>query len=209
LVGIAIIGGSRLYRESLQRVLNEADGLAVVGTASSLEEGVGLVEQLRPEVLVVDLEWDRDLPRLASMRDLRPRARIVVLGVDDEEATVVACAEAGVVGYLPSDTTATELVDALERVGRGELVCPPRTVETLLRWLSRRADRPAHSLLNDLTRREREVVELIRLGLSNKQIAERLCIQVATVKSHVHSVLVKLNVERRAEVAALMHDAGA
>lgn len=207
-VGIAIVGGSPLYRESLRRVLDDVDGFSVVGTAGSLEEGARLVDRLHPGVLVVDLEWERDFARLGSMKDLHPRVLVVALGVDDEEATVVACAEAGVVGYLPRDTTAAELVEALERVAKGELVCPPRIVHTLVRWLSRRADRPAHSPLDDLTKREREVVDLVRHGLTNKQIAERLHIEVATVKSHVHSILAKLNVERRAEVVALLHDAG-
>ncbi len=178
-MGIAIVGGSALYRESLRRVLDDSDGLSVVGTAASLEDGAGLVERLRPEILVVD----------------------------PGEATVVACAEAGVVGYLPRATTAAELVEALERVATGEVACPPGVVETLARWTSRRPERPARSLVDDLTRREREVVELVRRGLSNKQIAERLCIELTTVKSHVHSILGKLNVERRAEVAALLRDA--
>ncbi|HEX8745063.1 MAG TPA: response regulator transcription factor [Thermoleophilaceae bacterium] len=175
-VEIAIVGGSTLYRESLRRVLDDSDGLSVVATAASLEDGAGLVERHRPDILVVD----------------------------PGEATVVACSEAGVVGYLPRETTVAELVEALEQVATGE---PPPIVETLARWHSPRADRPAHSLLEDLTRREREVVELVRLGLSNKQIAERLFITVATVKSHVHSILGKLNLERRAEVAALLRDA--
>lgn len=180
MVEIAIVGGSTLYRESLRRVLNDSDGLSVVGTAASLEDGAGLVERLRPEILVVD----------------------------PGEATVVACAEAGVVGYLPRETTAAELVEALERAATGQRVYPARIVETLAGWLSRRAERPAQALVDELTRREREVVELVRLGLSNKQIAERLCIEVTTVKSHVHSILGKLGVERRTEVAALLHDAG-
>ena len=174
-LGIAIVGGSALYRESLRRVLDDSDGLSVIGTAESLEDGAGLVERLQPEILVVE----------------------------PGEATVVACAEAGVVGYLPRETTAAELVEALERAATGE---PPRIVETLAGWLSRRTDRPVRSLVDDLTRREREVVALVRLGLSNKQIAERLCIEITTVKSHVHSILGKLNVERRAEVAALLRD---
>jgi DNA-binding NarL/FixJ family response regulator len=178
MAGIAIVGGSALYRESLQRIVDESAGLSVVGTAASLEDGAGMVERLQPEILVVD----------------------------PGEATVVACA-AGMVGYLPRDTTGAELVEALERIAKGERVYPPRIVQTLADWLSRRADRPAHSLIDDLTKREREVVDLVRIGLSNKQIAERLCIEVATVKSHVHSILGKLNVERRTEVAALLQDA--
>ena len=202
MVELAIVGGSVRYRESIRRVLEDAGGLAVIGTPASLAEGIPLVERGRPDVLVVDLERERDFARLATMDDLR----VVALGVDHDEATVVACAAAGVAGYLPRETTAAELVQTIKRVARGELVCPPRIAETLVRAHSRRGGRARHARLDDLTRREREVVELVRLGLSNKQIAERLCIQVATVKSHVHSILAKLGLTRRAEVVALLHD---
>jgi two-component system, NarL family, nitrate/nitrite response regulator NarL len=207
-VGIAIVGGSTLCRESLRRVLDDTGGLKVVGAAAALQEEAQLIGRVHPDVLVVDLERERDLPSLASFSHRHPSVRVVALGVDDDEVTVVACAEAGVVGYLPRETNTAELVQAIKQVARGELVCPPRIVETLVRWHSRRAGAPTNSLLDDLTGREREVVELVELGLSNKQIAERLCIAVATVKSHVHSILGKLNVERRAEVGALLRDAG-
>ena len=208
MVELAVVGGSALYRESIRRMLDDAGGLEVLGTAASLAEAAPLVERGHPDVLVVDLEWERDLAGLASMKDRNPDVRLVVLGVDDDEATVVGCAAAGVAGYLARDTTAAELVKAIKRVAKGELVCPPPIVATLVRWLSRRPGRTSASALDGLTRREREVIELVGLGLSNKQIAERLCIQVATVKSHVHSILGKLNVERRAEVVALLRDAG-
>lgn len=207
-VGIAIVGGSPLCRDSLRRVIDSTGELKVVGGAATLEEGAGLTGRLHPDVLVVDLERERDIPWLAPFCHRHPTVRVVVLGVDGDEATVVACADAGVVGYLPRETDTAELIRTIEQVARGELVCPPRIVETLVRWHSRRAGAPATSHLDDLTRREREVVELVGLGLSNKQIAERLCIAVATVKSHVHSILGKLNVERRAEVGALLRDAG-
>ena len=206
MVELAVVGGSALYRESIRRVLDDSGGLKVAGTAASLEEAAPLIEREHPHVLVVDLQWERDLAGLAAMRDRHPELRLVALGVDHDEATVVGCAAAGVAGYLARDTTAAELVRAIKRVAKGELVCPPPIVETLVRWVSRRPGHTAASALDGLTRREREVIELVGHGLSNKQIAERLCIQVATVKSHVHSILTKLDLDRRAEVAALLRD---
>jgi two-component system, NarL family, nitrate/nitrite response regulator NarL len=205
-VELALIGGSALYRESIRRMLDDAGGLEVVGTASSLADAGPLVAQRRPEVLVFDLDWERDLAGLASIKDRHPDVRLVALGLDADEATVVGCAAAGVVGYLTRDTTAAELVQAVERVAQGELVCPPRIVETLFRWLSRRPGHMSASALDTLTRREREVIELVGHGLSNRQIADRLYIQVATVKSHVHSILTKLGLDRRTEVVALLRD---
>jgi DNA-binding NarL/FixJ family response regulator len=207
MVGLAVVGGSALYRELIRRVLDDADGLEVVGTATALAQAAPLVERGRPDVLVVDLGWERDLAGLASMKDRHPDVRLVALGVDDDEETVVACAAAGVVGYLAGDTTPAELVQAIKSVAKGELVCPPPIVETLVRSVSRPRGRTAASALDELTSREREVIELVGLGLSNKQIAERLCIQVATVKSHVHSILTKLDLDRRAQVAALLRPA--
>lgn len=206
MVELAVVGGSALYRESIRRVLDDAGGLEVVGTAATLAEVAPLIARVRPDVLVVDLEWERDLAGLATMKDRFPGLRLVALGIDDDEAMVVGCAAAGVAGYLARDTTAAELVQAIKRVASGELVCPAPIVETLVSWLSRRPGRTAASSLDGLTRREREVTDLVGLGLSNKQIAERLHIQVATVKSHVHSILTKLGLDRRAEVVALLRD---
>src|SRR5918992_5566747 len=138
MVELAVVGGSALYRESIRRVLEDAGGLEVVGTAASLAEAAPLVGRSRPDVLVIDLQWERDLAGLASIKDRHPDVRLVALGVDDDEATVIGCAAAGVVGYLARDTTATELVQAIKRVAKGELVYPPPIVETLVRWVSRR-----------------------------------------------------------------------
>ncbi|HEX8053044.1 MAG TPA: response regulator transcription factor [Thermoleophilaceae bacterium] len=206
MVELAVVGGSALYRESIRRVLDDAGGLEVVGTAASLAEAAPLVERAHPDVLVVDLQWERDLAGLASIKERHPDLRVVVLGVDGDEATVVGCAAAGVMGYLARETTAADLVKAIRQVAKGELACPPAIVETLVRGLSRRPGRTATAALDGLTRRERDVIDLLGLGLTNKQIAERLCIQVATVKSHVHSILTKLGLARRAEVVALMRD---
>jgi DNA-binding NarL/FixJ family response regulator len=206
MVELALVGGSALYRESIRRVLEDAGGLAVLWTAATLAEAAPLVGRGGPDVLVVDLGWERDLAGLAAMKDRQPDMRLVALGVEDDEATVVGCAAAGVVGYLARDTTAAELVQAIERVATGELVCPPWIVQTLVGWLSRRPGRRTASALDGLTRREREVIELVGRGLSNKQIADRLYIQVATVKSHVHSILTKLDLHRRAEVVAFLRD---
>ncbi|HEX8742315.1 MAG TPA: response regulator transcription factor [Thermoleophilaceae bacterium] len=206
MVELAVVGGSALYRESIRRVLEDAGGIEVVGTPASLAEAAHLVERGGPDVLVVDLQSERGLAGLASMKDRHPDVRLVALGVDDDEATVIGCAAAGVVAYLARDTTAAELVQAVKRVAKGELVYPPPIVETLVRWLSRRPERATAPTIDGLTRREREVIELVGLGLSNKQIAQRLSIQVATVKSHVHSILTKLGLDRRAEVVALLRD---
>jgi DNA-binding NarL/FixJ family response regulator len=129
--------------------------------------------------------------------------RVVVLGVHEVESEVMACAEAGVAGYVTREASLEELVNVVESVARGESLLAPRIGALLLR---RVAEAAKHSRIpaavDRLTPREIEIVGLIDEGLSNKQIAGQLSIELATVKNHVHSILEKLEVGRRAEAAA-------
>jgi len=116
---------------------------------------------------------------------------------------VIACAEAGVSGYVTREASLDELTGVVESVARGESPCSPRISALLLRRVAETAGRRTETdAARRLTRREAEIVGLIDEGLSNKQIAGRLSIELATVKNHVHSILEKLQVERRAEAAA-------
>ena len=136
-----------------------------------------------------------------------PDARVFAITVPNSESGVVACAELGVAGFVTTDASLTELVTALESVASGDLVCSPATAGALLRRVATLAhERPRDDRLALLTGREREVVCLIAEGLSNKQIAHRLYIELATVRNHVHNILGKLGVHRRAEAAALIRD---
>ena len=132
-----------------------------------------------------------------------PEVKTVVFGVEGDEAEIVAFAQAGVAGYVPSDASMDVLTSAIAGVKGGDLVCPPLVAATILRHVGAtaggvRSTRPA----DNLTSRELEVLALIDAGLSNKEIAVRLRIEVATVKNHVHHLLEKLHVSSRAEAAA-------
>jgi DNA-binding NarL/FixJ family response regulator len=167
----------------------------------------GLLAGADPDVMLVNVCSRRDTRALAWLRRHSPTATLVAVGVENSEWSVAACAEAGAVGYLPRDATGAELIDAVERAGRGEVVCPPSMIRTLVASAARRAPALCSTAADELTERERQVVALIADGCSNKQIAQRLHIEVTTVKSHVHSILAKLNVNRRSEAVALMQGA--
>ena len=116
---------------------------------------------------------------------------------------MIAYPEVGATGYVTRDASATDLVKAVEHAANGEILCPPRIVGALFRRLAVLAsERVPNPPLQRLTRREREVALLIGEGQSNRQIAEQLRIEVATVKHHVHNILEKLEVTRRSEAAA-------
>jgi DNA-binding NarL/FixJ family response regulator len=125
------------------------------------------------------------------------------------EQEIVETAEAGICGYIPPDASIEDLMEAIERASRGEMMCSPRVAGTLARRIATLASgRGPLATSASLTARETEVVELLEIGLSNKQIARRLSIRLATVKNHVHSILAKLNVKRRGEAVAALRGEG-
>src|SRR5205823_14959048 len=133
---------------------------------------------------------------------VRPKTPVVALGVADAEPEMLACIEAGVVGLVSRDASFAELVATLVGAARGEVHCSPRFAGVLARRVaSLAARRDADPALDRLTARECEIVALVEQNLSNKEIAVRLGIEVATVKNHVHNLLDKLQVHRRSDVA--------
>jgi two-component system, NarL family, nitrate/nitrite response regulator NarL len=131
-----------------------------------------------------------------------PRVAVVALGVSDEEQSVLGCIEAGAVAYVTRDGTLADLVDTVNRATRGESLASPRIVGVLMRRAALSGRRGDRATVDALTSRELEVIRLIDQGLSNKEIASRLSIEVTTVKHHVHNILEKLSVHRRGEAAA-------
>ena len=133
------------------------------------------------------------------MRDAAPVLKAIVVGVDDVGEDVIGLAEAGAAGYLRRTGTLPELVDVVERAARGEAVCSPAVAGALMVRLGARLPPPESG---GLTARERQVARLLAEGLSNKEIAARLCIEISTVKNHVHRILAKLDARRRGEAVA-------
>jgi two-component system nitrate/nitrite response regulator NarL len=128
--------------------------------------------------------------------------------VPELEQEILECAEAGVAGYVTRNGSLADLIATIESVGRDEIIVSPRVAAALVRRLALlAAERRGPSARRALTSRERDVVMLLEGGLSNKEIAERLCIEVTTVKHHVHNILKKLRVSRRGEAAAKLRGA--
>ncbi len=210
-VDVFIVAGVRLYRQGLASALDADARFRIVGTAGSPGDGMAQMTQLdpRPAVALLDIGIG---PGLASARQLRatlPEVRLVALAVDDTDESVVAWAEAGVAGFVTTETSLDGLIATVETVARGGARCSPRATAALVRRLAVLADgRRPGARSDQLTQREREIVALIDQGLSNKEIARELQIELATVKNHVHSVLEKLQVKRRGAAAAAMRGEG-
>jgi two-component system nitrate/nitrite response regulator NarL len=202
-IQVVVASDIRLYREGLVESLARSGAFEVVGTAGTRDETLTAVGALRQDVVLLDLAMAGATDLARDIAAAAPGARVVVLGVREVEDEVIACAEAGVEGYVTREASLRELVDVVESVARGEVLCSPRIAALLNRRVAAIAGaRRGGPAAARLTPRETEIVGLIAEGLSNKQIAGQLSIQFATVKNHVHSILEKLEVDRRAEAVA-------
>jgi two-component system nitrate/nitrite response regulator NarL len=202
---VFIVSDVRLLCDGLVLSLSQQPSLAVVGSAD-LTISPTDIAAARPDVVLLDVGTDGGIDMLLAFRQALPDLKIIAVAVAEVEREVVACAEAGVSGFVSRNGSIQDLVTAVHCAVRNELVCSPRIAALLFsRMAAIGSERSLGRDDSTLTRREHEIVSLMTQGLSNKEIARQLRIQNATVKNHIHSILGKLHVRRRGEVATRMH----
>ena len=204
-IRLYVLSPIRIYREGLAHVLSTHGGVSTSWAPRTPSR------RLRPPYagvrwmyVLYDLRSPSGLLGLRRLADA-PELRVVALGVEESVEWVIACAEAGIAGYVTDSTSLDELVTRIEDAAHGDFHCPPHIAASLLRRLA--AIGPflgAPGVRSRLTSRELEVAALLQEGLSNKQIATRLTIQLATAKNHVHSILEKLETPTRTDAAAVL-----
>jgi two-component system nitrate/nitrite response regulator NarL len=199
---VFVLSDIRLLREGVVFALSQQSSVQIIGS-SDLSAPPRQIADLCPDVLLLDITVPGGLDISHHIGGIMPKVKVVALGVAEVEQVVIACATAGIAGFVAPDGSVKDVVAAVHSAVRGELVCSPRTAAMLLSRVSALNGRPPSGVdSNMLTQREQEIVVLLNEGLSNKQIARSLNIQNATVKNHVHSILSKLRLSRRGEVAA-------
>lgn len=188
----------RIYREGLTKLLQKTPNVRLLGAVSTLDEDTPNGLPVQPDIVLLDRR-DPDCFRTAG-RSLRTFSgvKLVVIGGDESHEQVDVCAEAGICGHVAADASFEELIATIEDLARGDMACSPSIAAALVRRVTSLITKEQPSAIG-LTPRELEVVRCLREALSNKEIARRLDIEVATVKNHVHNILVKLAVHRRAE----------
>jgi DNA-binding NarL/FixJ family response regulator len=196
-IRVVLVDDHAVVRSGLAQLLTGAGDIDVVGQAGDGAEGVEVVRRTRPDVVVMDLQMPGtdgvEATRLIVAEDLG--VEVVVLTSYSDSARIVAALDAGAVGYLLKDADPEDVLDGVRAVSRGESPLHPRVARQLL---SARAERSPEV---QLTPREAEVLDLVRTGLANKQIARRLGISERTVKAHLTSVFQRIGVVDRTQAA--------
>jgi len=204
---VVVADDQRVVREGLTLMLGLIDGIEPVGAAADGEEALAMVAAERPDVVLMDLR----MPRLDGIEATRrlsqthPEVGVVALTTYADDETVVQALQAGARGYLTKDAGAEQIQSAVERVAAGEAAIDPAVQRQLLTAVQRGEAPPCpdrDELPDGLTPREAEVLELIAAGLSNGEIATRLVVSGATVKSHVNHLFAKIGARDRAQAVA-------
>ena len=211
-IKLVVVEDNRLLREGLTVMLKEQPDIAVV---ASLSNGDVLIrgKKLKSDVILLDfvLRSSTSLQLVKSIRKTNPDARVIMMDLAPTQPPLVEYVQAGVAGFVLKDATFDDFLQTIRDVARGKKVLPPTLASSFLSEIATHATRhgkgnPFKSVR--MTSREREVIELIAEGLSNKQIATRLNLAVDTVKTHVHNILKKLALHTRLEIASYRHAGG-
>jgi two-component system, NarL family, nitrate/nitrite response regulator NarL len=200
---VFVICRVRLYHDALVKLLNRQADMTAVGSMDIGDSLIPSLEAAAPDTVLLDIGSPGALALATRLIRARPVTRILGFGVDDVPLQVIACAEAGLCGYVPSQASVSELARAARRAALGDTVCSAGMADKLFHHLRSIALREfTCSTETTLTGRQRQILGLIQEGLSNKQIAQRLSLGLSTVKNHVHGLLTRLQVGRRSEAAA-------
>ncbi len=207
MIRVLIVAEIKLYREGLAEILGRSECFEATATASTGEQAFARVGGLSPDVVLLDMSMPRSFAIARDLADRYPKVRTVGLAIPDVEKDVIACVEAGVVGWVPQEASLDDLMTIVRSAVDGEVQCSPLVAGRIVRRLRRLAAKKAPTQSFNLTPRQMEILDLIDRGLSNKQIASRLCIEISTVKNHIHTIFEKLHVRRRGAAAAKLRAA--
>jgi DNA-binding NarL/FixJ family response regulator len=197
---VLIADDHALLREALHRAIEAEADMEVVAEASDGVEAVELASEMRPDIVVMDIVMPRlgGIEATKKIKEIAMDTAILILTAYDDEEYVIGLLDAGAAGYLLKSARARDLVEAIRTICRGESVLHPNIIAKLLqRAMSKSVEETkGHSMLSQ---KESRVLKLVALGMSNKEIAERLYLSERTVKAHLTSIFGKLNVASRSE----------
>jgi len=211
-VSLVILEDNRLLREGIAGIARAQPDFQLVIASDNVEATLRKLKRVPADVILLDfgLADHNSLELTSQLHTDAPASRVIIMGLLPSQQDVAEFVRAGASGFLMKDASADDFFHTIRAVARGEQVLPPALTRSLFEQiaLNSTGKRKAHLLdAVNLTTREREIVDLLGEGLSNKEIAQRLTVAVHTVKSHVHHVLEKLALRSRLEVVAFTNAA--
>jgi DNA-binding NarL/FixJ family response regulator len=214
-IRVILVDDQELVRTGFRMILADEEGIEVVGEAANGREALDTAARHRPDVVVMDIRMPVmdgvEATRRLTEPGLGEAPRVLVLTTFDTDEHVVEALRAGASGFLLKDVTPADFVAAIRVVASGEALIAPSVTRRLLERFVQAApsaDAGRDRLVGQLTEREREVLELVAQGLSNREIAERLVLAEPTVKTHVSHLLLKLDLRDRAQLVVLAYESG-
>ncbi len=195
-ISVMIVDDHEVVRRGIAEVIDRSEGMSVVAEAGSVAEGVRRASLVHPQVMLVDLQLPdgTGIDLMRAVRATQPDTRAIVLTSFDDDSALAAALEVGAAAYVLKSVRGAEIADVVRAVAAGRVLLDERTIT--------RRRREHDDPTEDLTPSEVRVVDLIGEGLSNREIAERLSIAEKTVKNHITSLLAKMGLQRRTQVAA-------
>ncbi len=203
-IRVLVCDDHALYRRGLEMVLGTEDGIEIVGEASDGAEAIRRVEELLPDVVLMDIRMPRrsGIEACTAIKDVVPSTKIVILTISDEESDLYEAVRAGANGYLLKDVPGEEIAAGIRAVASGQSLISPSMASKLLTefasMIKKSEERPQLPVPR-LTERELEVLKLVARGMANRDIAKELFISENTVKNHVRNILEKLQLHSRME----------
>lgn len=205
-IRILLAEDQTLMRQGLKTILELEDGFEVAGEAEDGKAAVKLALQLRPDIILMDVQMPQfnGVEATAAICRSWPEARVIILTTFDRDDYVFQGVRAGAVGYLLKDLPAPKLIETIRRVHEGEVFIQPEIASRTLRA----ALHSPGDLIEPLSEREREVLVMLAQGIPNKEIADKLHLAEGTVKNHVSNILGKLQAQNRTEAADIARKRG-
>jgi len=205
-----VVAENRLLRETLVRLFRKRSEISIVGDTCCSDSAIEDIASAKADLLLLDCfetkhtsdEW------LADLQETAPEIKIILFGMDEDPDVFLRAVRRGVAGYVLKNASATDLLDAVRTVAQGEAVCPAKFCKVLFKTLAAGTTeyKDGRATQFDLTQRQRQLMSLVAMGLSNKEIAANLNLSEFTVKNHIYRVMKQVDAQSRHEAVSLIRD---
>jgi NarL family two-component system response regulator LiaR len=199
---ILIVDDHPLLREALIKAVSTQKDMEVVGEAGNGEEAIRLASKLKPDIIVMDImmPYMDGIEACRQIKKIAPDIAILILTAYDDDNYVIGLLEAGAAGYLLKSASGQDLIEAIRAIRAGESVLHPSIIEKLVKHaILKSVDKEEPRISELLSNREIEMLRLLATGMNNKQIADKLCLSLRTIKTHMSNIFTKMNVASRSE----------